>query len=58
MTNDESNPNAEIQKEPVVVCWVRHSGFDIPSAFDIRASSFASARCVSQHRFGFARFHL
>src|SRR5437773_4122879 len=36
MTNDELSPNDEARNPP----RVRHSCFDIPSSFDIRASSF------------------
>ena len=35
MTNDELNPNDETRKGSLIV-----SRFDIPSSFDIRASSF------------------
>jgi hypothetical protein len=40
MTNDETNPNSEFQMTEPAATISRHWCFDIPSTFDIRASSF------------------
>ncbi len=59
MTNDELSSNDEIRKWIGDCISLHRSGFDIPSSFDIRASSFVSfvaERFDGVERGGFARW--